>query len=101
MILRRAAVIGGGAAAALLAVYLAAVRTPPGQRFEDAVLRAAEAANRGGAVPRSVHALATISAASLTLAAALVVAIGLARRRPSLAVAATAVIAGCLLTTEI
>jgi len=90
-IVRRAALIGGGAALALVAVYAVAVRTAAGQRYEDATLRAAE-----GAHPNTVLAWYSMAAAL-----AIVVAIAAARRRPGLALGAVAVMAACVLTTEV
>jgi membrane-associated phospholipid phosphatase len=94
---RRAVRIGGGCAVLLAGVYLLAVWTPAGQRFEDAVLRAAELA--GGA--SAARTLNTFTVSGLVAATVAVLAIGLLRRRPLLAGLATGVIAASVLTTEL
>jgi hypothetical protein len=101
LVVRRAALTGCCCAVLLAAVYLMAVWTVPGQRFEDAVLEAALRVAGGRQEEAAVATLDTISHVSLAAAALLVLAIGLARRRPWLAVAGTGVIAGSVATTEV
>jgi membrane-associated phospholipid phosphatase len=81
-------------------VYVLAVQTRPGQRFEDAVLRAAERAGGGGETP-AVRVLDTITAFSVFALAVVVIGIGAVRRRPLLAALGTGVIAASVLTTEV
>lgn len=100
LVVRRALAASAGCAVLLVAVYLLAVQTRPGQRFEDLVLRAAERAGGGGDTP-AVRVLGTITAFSVFGLAAIVVAIGALRRRPLLAGLATCVIAASVLTTEV
>jgi membrane-associated phospholipid phosphatase len=83
--------------ALLVGVYLLAVWTPDGQRFEDAVLRAAELA--GG--DTASRALSGITVPTLIVATVAVLAIGWLRRRPLLGYLATGVIAASVLTTEL
>jgi membrane-associated phospholipid phosphatase len=78
-------------------VYLLAVWTPAGQRFEDAVLRAAELAGGGTAA----GALDTFTVPALVAATAAVLAVGLVRRRPLLGYLAAGVIVASVLTTEL
>ncbi|GAA2364557.1 phosphatase PAP2 family protein [Dactylosporangium salmoneum] len=89
--------LGCGSALLLGAVYALAVRTVPGQRFEDAVLVAAE--GRGG----SRHATLVLSAdvASLVLAVAALLAIGWARRAPRVGAAGVVVLAATVIGAEI
>lgn len=79
-------------------MYLLAVWTPAGQRFEDAVLTAAERAG-GDAAPAA--ALGWVSVASVLAALAVVLAIGLLRRRPLLGALAAAVVPASVLTAEV
>ncbi|WP_432986474.1 phosphatase PAP2 family protein [Dactylosporangium sp. CA-233914] len=83
------------------AVYLVAVRTVPGQRFEDAVLSAAEA--RAGTVndERAERVLSLVTTASVAVVAAAVLAIGFARRQWRLGVLAAAVILATVIVTQI
>jgi membrane-associated phospholipid phosphatase len=108
VVVRRAVVVGVVCAVLLVVVYLVAVWTRAGQRFEDAVLRGADLAARGGrhgaaaTLDRiSVATLDKISELSLGAAVAGVLAIGLLRRRPALALAGAGVIVGSVLTAVI
>jgi membrane-associated phospholipid phosphatase len=100
LVVRRALAATAGCALLLFAVYFLAIQTRPGQRFEDAVLRAAERAGGAEQTP-AVRVLGTISGFSVLGLAAVVIAIGASRRRPLLAVLGTCVIAGSVLTTEV
>lgn len=82
----------------LVASYVAAVRTPQGQAWENAALRGADHANTA-AVAAVVDALGPITTYSLVIGVALVTVIALVRRRLDLAVASLGVIAlGQLIT---
>ncbi|SCL34138.1 PAP2 superfamily protein [Micromonospora rhizosphaerae] len=85
----------------LLAVYLLAVWTPAGQRFEDAVLSAAERSAREADAARATGTLNTISGPFLLGALVVVPAIGLLRRRPFLGSLAAGVVVASVLTTEV
>src|SRR5262245_36274836 len=94
---RRAAAVGVAAAALLAAVYVLAVWTHAGQRFEDAVLYAVAA----GVNERQAHLaqlmLSTVRKASLAAAVAGILAIGwLARRAYAGILAAGLVVAAAL-----
>lgn len=80
----------------LAAVYVLAIWTPAGQRFEDAVLDAA--AGAGGAPVGG--SLDWISAASVLALLALLLAAGLVRRRPLLGALAAGVVAASVLIAE-
>ncbi|MFG2036667.1 phosphatase PAP2 family protein [Dactylosporangium sp. NPDC048998] len=97
----RAAVVGGGSVLLFAVVYLLAVRTVPGQRFEDAVLTAAEA--RAGTVSqeRATRVLSIVTASTVAVVAAGVVAIGFLRRAPRLGLLAAAVILATVAATEV
>jgi membrane-associated phospholipid phosphatase len=96
----RAAVVAVGSVLLLAAVYVLAVRTAPGQRFEDAVLVAAE--SRAGTVgdERATRALSIVTASTTVLAIAAVVAIGCLRRAPRLGLVAAAVILATVVLTQ-
>jgi membrane-associated phospholipid phosphatase len=81
----------------LVAVYVLAVWTRAGQRFEDAVL---EAAGQADAV-RATTTLNRISATTVLAALAVLLAIGLVRRRPLLGVLAGGVVATSVITAEV
>ncbi len=98
---RRAALTACCCLVLLVVVYLLAVWTVPGQRFEDAVLEGAQRVAGGRQEEAALAALGTISRYSLAGAVLLVCAVALVRRRPLLAVAGTAVIAGSVVTTEV
>jgi membrane-associated phospholipid phosphatase len=94
---RRAVITGATCAALLVLIYLLAVWTRTGQRFEDAVLRAAHGSRQEAAID-TLHA---ITEWSLATAVVVVVAIGRLRGRMSLGLAGAGVIVASVLTTEI
>jgi PAP2 superfamily len=98
---RRAVVVGGVCVALLAVVYLLAVWTPAGQRFEDAVLRAAGTVAGTAEEARAVHILDAIAAPSVIAAVILVLLTGVLRRRLMLGFLAVGVIAASILTAEI
>jgi membrane-associated phospholipid phosphatase len=98
---RRAIITALTGSALLVGAYLLAVWTSSGQRFEDAVLGAAERATGGEQEVRATRTLEMITVSSVAVAVSVVIAIGLLRRRPSLALLATGVIAASLVITEI
>jgi PAP2 superfamily. len=93
---RRAVITGFACAAVLALVYVMAVRTHTGQRFEDAVLQSAESRRQ----PVIIGALDTITVWSLAAAVLVVAGIGRLRGRPSLGLAGAGVIVASVVTTE-
>ena len=97
---RRWLVVAVASAVALVAVYVLAVLTAAGQAAENAALRGAdEAAQRD--VTAADDQLAQITVLSLGVAVVLVAVVGLLRKRVDLAVAATAVIVGGQVVTQL
>jgi membrane-associated phospholipid phosphatase len=94
---RRTVLTGVTCAALLLLIYLLAVWTRTGQRFEDAVLEAAH----GGRQEAAVDTLHAITEWSLATAVVVVVGIGRLRGRLPLGLAGAGVIVASVLTTEI
>jgi membrane-associated phospholipid phosphatase len=94
-------VVGGVCAALLATVYLLAVWTSPGQRFEDAVLRAADLSAGTTEQGRAIDTLDSITAPSVIAVVILVLGIGLLRRKLSLGFLAVAVIAASVITAEL
>jgi membrane-associated phospholipid phosphatase len=84
----------------LVATYLGLVLTSGGQRFENAALAGAEQ-DDPMAKADALTSLARISVYSLAVAVALVLVIGLLRRRVDLAVAGVGVVAVALGVTEV
>ncbi len=109
LVRRRAVGTGVVCVVLLVAVYVGAVWTRAGQRFEDAVLRGAElvAAHGGGGVAGpllnrlSENALAEITVFSTAGAVLVVAAIGLLRRRGDLALAGAGVIVASVVTSVV
>lgn len=100
-LVRRAAIAGAVCGVMLVAVYVLAVWTPVGQRFEDAVLSGADLATDGEEQSIALWVLKTVSTPTLALAASVVFAIGMARRRPSLGILGVGVMAASVATAEI
>lgn len=98
---RRAVATGGISATGLVAVYLLAVWTPAGQRFEDAVLRGAAAAAGGAADQRATSTLDRITVPALLLAVAAVLAIAFLRRKPLLGLLGAGVVVASVVTAEV
>jgi membrane-associated phospholipid phosphatase len=97
----RATAVGGGCVALLAAVYLLAVWTSAGQRFEDAVLRAAGRVAGTTEGARALDILDAIAVPSVVAAALLVLAVGLLRHRVMLGFLGVGVIAASILTAEV
>ncbi|OLR93561.1 phosphatase PAP2 family protein [Actinokineospora bangkokensis] len=89
-----------GSALALVAVYLLAVWTRAGQRFENAALRGADEAG-SPALTQADEGLGDITVTSLAVAIALVLLIGLLRKRGDLALAAAGVIVAGQVVTQV
>jgi membrane-associated phospholipid phosphatase len=85
----------------LVLVFVLAVWTPAGQRFEDAVLNGADRTVGSVEGARATDALDRISAPTVLLAAAVIVAIGFLRRRPLLGFVAVGVVAASIVTAEV
>jgi membrane-associated phospholipid phosphatase len=98
---RRALRFGAACVTALIAVYLLAVWTAPGQRFEDGVLRAADRVAGSSEEVRALDTLASVSVPAVLLATVAVVGIGFARRRPFLGLVAAGAMAAAIVTTEV
>jgi membrane-associated phospholipid phosphatase len=86
---------------ALIAVYLLAVWTAPGQRFEDGVLRAADRVVGSTEEVRALDTLASVSVPALLLATVAVAGVGIARRRTFLGLLAAGAMAAAVVTTEV
>jgi len=98
---RRACVTGGACAGLLAVVYLLAVWTPLGQRFEDAVLRAGGTIAGSTEQVRALDTLDSITVSSVIAAVILVLLIGLVRRRILLGFVGVGVIAASVVTAEV
>jgi len=96
---RRALVIGGSCAALLTVVYLLAVWTPAGQRFEDAVLRAADPYSASAV--RATGLLDRVTVPSIAAALLVVLSVGVLRRKVSLGLLSAGVIAASVLTVQV
>jgi membrane-associated phospholipid phosphatase len=97
----RALTLGGACVAGVAAVYLLAVWTAPGQRFEDAVLRAADLVAGSPEQARALNTLDAITVPSVVAAVILVLLIGLLRRRPFLGFLALGMIVASITTSEV
>jgi hypothetical protein len=98
---RRALVLGAACLAGLVAVYLLAVRTAPGQRFEDAVLRAADRVAGGAERAQALNTLDAITTPSVVAATILVLLIAVLRRRLFLGLLSVGTIVASIATTEV
>jgi membrane-associated phospholipid phosphatase len=101
LVWRRALALGGACFAGVAAVYLLAVWTAPGQRFEDAVLRAADLVTGSAEQTRALNTLDAITVPSVVAAVVLVLLISLLRRRPFLGWLSVGMIAAAVVTTEV
>jgi hypothetical protein len=99
MVWRRALLTGGACAGLLVAVYLLAVWTVAGQRFEDAVLKAAELTVDGTAGVRATDLLDRITVPTTAVAVVVVLVLGLVRRRPLPGFTGATVVVGSVLTS--
>lgn len=99
-VLGRASILGGACVAALATVYLLAVWTAPGQRFEDAVLRAADQVVGGAEQAHALHTLDAITGPSVVAAMILVLIIGALRHRIFLGLLSVGTIIASIATTE-
>jgi membrane-associated phospholipid phosphatase len=98
---RRAAAVGVAAAALLAAVYVLAVWTHTGQRFEDAVLNAVAAGVNGRQAYVAQLMLSTVRKASLAAAIAGILILGRLGRRAYAGLLAAGVIVAAALTTQV
>ncbi|HKT03531.1 MAG TPA: phosphatase PAP2 family protein [Rugosimonospora sp.] len=98
---RRAVLTAVICAILLVAVYLLAVWTRAGQRFEDAVLNAASAAAGQSGDARATDTLDAVTAPFLAGATLVVLAIGLLRHRLFLGLVGACVIGASVLTAEV
>ena len=98
---RRAFALAGGCLVALLAEYLLAVRTAPGQRFEDAVLRAADRVSGSTEQTRALDTLDAITVSSVVVALILVLLVAFLRRRILLGLLSVGMIAASIVTAEV
>jgi membrane-associated phospholipid phosphatase len=95
-----AAAVGLGCVALLAAVYLLAVWTRTGQHFEDGVLTGAEGVGRRQAYVAQLM-LSTVRTASTIAAAAVIVGIGLVRRRAYAGIVGAGIVVAAAVTTQI
>ena len=98
---RRAVILGAACAVAVATVYLLAVWTAAGQRFEDEVLRAADLVVGSAEQARALNTLDAITVPSVVAAVILVLLIGLLRRRLFLGFLSVGMIAASIVTTEV
>lgn len=94
-------VLGGVCVALLATVYLLAVRTVPGQRFEDAVLKAAGRVAGSADQAGALDILDAITVPAVVVAVILLMLITLLRRRLFLGCLSVAMIAGSVATTQV
>lgn len=85
----------------LVLVFVLAVWTPAGQRFEDAVLNGADRTAGSVEGVRATDALDRISAPTVLLAIGVVLAIGFLRRKALLGLVAVGVVAASIVTAEV
>jgi membrane-associated phospholipid phosphatase len=97
----RATAIGIASALLLVAVYLAAVWTPSGQRFEDRVLTIAAAAGGSHQELIAQLILATVRKVTLAMAIAVIVTIAVRRRQAYTGILGAGVVVAAALTTQI
>jgi membrane-associated phospholipid phosphatase len=98
---RRAWVVGLTCVVGLTAVYLVAVWTAPGQRFEDAVLRAADAVGGTTEETGALNTLDAVTVPSVVAVVLLVLLVGVLRRRFFLGFLSVGMIAASIATTEV
>jgi membrane-associated phospholipid phosphatase len=91
----------GACGALLIGVYLAAVRTVPGQRFEDSVLSAAAFHQDSIAASWAIPVLNTVTVFSLAAVVAAVVVIARLRRLPLLGWLAAGVVVASVLSGQL
>ena len=101
LVRRRALTLGGACFAGVAAVYLLAVWTAPGQRFEDAVLRAADLGTGSAGQARALDILDAVTVPSVVAAVILVLLISVLRRRLFLGWLSVGMIAASVATTEV
>ena len=92
--------MGAECVAVLIVVYALAVRTAPGQRFEDAVLRAANTLAGSAEQANALNTLDVITVPSVVAGVVVIFLVGVLRRRLFLAVTTVCMIAVALVTTE-
>lgn len=97
---RRALTTAGACVGLLVSVYLLAVCTRPGQRFEDGVLQAATLTVGSAAETHATTRLDRINPFTVTVAALAVVAISLVRRKALVGFVSAAVIGASVLTVQ-
>lgn len=85
----------------LVLVYVVAVRTPMGQRFEDWVLAGIDRADGGAQGRTAAWALTSVNGASVVAALLLVVGVGLWRRQAVLAAVSAGVLVCSVLAAEV
>ncbi|MER5884558.1 phosphatase PAP2 family protein [Streptomyces sp. NPDC001941] len=97
---RRALALAGGGAALLVLVYLLAVRTGAGQRWEESVLRGA---GSSGLVStgQALSALDLVNTGSLAVAVVVIAGVGFLRGGPALAAAAAGTVGCCAIAAEL
>jgi membrane-associated phospholipid phosphatase len=86
--------------AGVLVIYLVAVWTVPGQRFEDAVLRAADRVAGSAEQARALDILGPIGQTTVLVAVTIVFLIAAVRRQPFVGAVAVGVIAASIIIAE-
>jgi membrane-associated phospholipid phosphatase len=97
----RALSMGVACAVGLLCVYLIGVHTTTGQRFEDAVLRAAARLDNSTVQAHALRVLDAISVPSVVAGSLVIILIAMLRRRIFLGLLAVGMIAVSIATTEV
>jgi membrane-associated phospholipid phosphatase len=101
LVRRRALVLAGVCVALLAAIYGVGVWTVPGQRFEDAVLRAADLGTGTAEQTRAIVILDAITVPLVVAAGILLMLICALRRRLFLGFMSVGMIAASIVTTEL
>ena len=101
LVRRRALILGGVCVVGMAVVYVLAVRTAAGQRFEDAVLRSADLSAGSLVHVRALDVLAAMTLPAVGVAVVLVALIGLLRNRPVLGLLSAGTVIASVATTEV
>lgn len=97
---RRAFVLGVSCLVIFAAVFLVAVRTAPGQRFEDSILRAADRSATTAEQVQALNTLDTITVPSVIVGMIFVLLVALFRRRILLGLLSVGMIVASIATSE-
>jgi membrane-associated phospholipid phosphatase len=101
LVWRRALTLAGACAVGVAGVYMLAVWTASGQRFEDSVLRAADLVAGSAEQSRALNTLDAITVPSVVAAVILILLISVLRHRLFLGLLSVGMIAASIATTEV